>query len=101
VAAGFDLYDMTDISRVKDGDLGWLYACYVSKRLEHLKPLEFWEEKNHTAVVAAQEQRRATILENNNKLINRIKYRESNIDRNAPCPCSSGRRFKHCCGAFG
>nr|WP_256922440.1 SEC-C metal-binding domain-containing protein [Pseudomonas savastanoi] len=21
------------------------------------------------------------------------------IGRNAPCPCSSGRKFKHCCGS--
>lgn len=100
VSAGFDLYDITDLSRVKDDDLGWLYTCYISKRLEHLKPREFWEEKDHAAVVAAQERRRARVLEGNQKLINRIKYRDSVIDRNALCPCHSGLRFKHCCGAF-
>nr|WP_234778377.1 SEC-C metal-binding domain-containing protein [Pseudomonas amygdali] len=21
------------------------------------------------------------------------------MGRNAPCPCSSGRKFKHCCGS--
>lgn len=99
-AAGFDLYDITDVSRVTNGDLGWLYACYVSRQLDHLKPVGFWEEKDQAAVVAAQERRRLAILENNKKLINRIKYRTSDIDRNAPCPCNSGRRFKHCCGAF-
>ncbi|MGI6100528.1 MAG: SEC-C metal-binding domain-containing protein, partial [Kiritimatiellia bacterium] len=23
----------------------------------------------------------------------------SSPGRNAPCPCGSGRKFKHCCGA--
>ena len=100
LAAGFDLYDVTDIARIKDGDLGWFYTCHISKRLEHLKPLEFWDKKDSPATIALQEKRRAFILENNKKLINRIKYHESHVERNSPCPCNSGRRFKHCCGAF-
>ena len=25
---------------------------------------------------------------------------ESKISRNAPCPCGSGKKYKHCCGAI-
>ena len=28
-------------------------------------------------------------------------YRGQNISRNAPCPCGSGNKYKHCCGAIG
>ena len=31
--------------------------------------------------------------------MNRIASRETPPGRNSPCPCGSGRKFKHCCGA--
>jgi hypothetical protein len=27
------------------------------------------------------------------------KHRAAHIGRNSPCPCGSGRKFKHCCMA--
>jgi hypothetical protein len=30
----------------------------------------------------------------------RKKREESRVGRNDPCPCSSGRKYKKCCGAY-
>ena len=29
-----------------------------------------------------------------------VSARSSKIDRNAPCPCGSGKKYKKCCGAI-
>jgi FkbM family methyltransferase len=100
VETGFDLYDVVNLHRVPDGDLGWLYACYISKDLDHLKPTSFWNESDNAAVLDRQIKRRVAVLEHNSMLINRLRFGGLKLDRNAPCPCNGGRKFKHCCGAF-
>ena len=58
----------------------------------HIRPLEEVEEEQRQAAQAKQlEQQRA-------------KQAKSNVQtgptRNGPCPCGSGKKFKHCCGKF-
>ena len=100
VEAGFFLYDLTTIQRLRDGTLGWFYPVYVSGKLAHLKPQAFWESGDNAAVIGVQETRRKMILEQNRKILNRLRYGQSKAGRNDPCPCGSGQKFKHCCGSY-
>jgi hypothetical protein len=98
--SGMVLYDLTHLSRLRDGTLGWFYPIYVNRKLEHVRPKAFWDPKDNTTVVAAQVERRKNILQFNVETLNRIRFRDSKTGRNELCPCDSGKRFKHCCGAF-
>ena len=100
VEAGFFLYDLTTLQRLRDGTLGWFYPVYVSGKLAHLKPHAFWDSGDNAAVIGVQETRRKMILEQNRKILNRLRYGQSKSGRNDPCPCGSGRKFKHCCGSY-
>jgi FkbM family methyltransferase len=100
VEAGFFLYDLTTLQRLRDGTLGWFYPVYVSGKLAHLKPQAFWETGDNAAVIGVQESRRKMILEQNRKILNRLRYGSSKASRNDPCPCGSGQKFKHCCGSY-
>ena len=54
VEAGFFLYDLTTLQRLRDGTLGWFYPVYVSGKLAHLKPQAFWDSGDNAAATAAQ-----------------------------------------------
>jgi FkbM family methyltransferase len=99
--AGFVLYDITQLSRLKDGTLGWFYPVYINKKLDNVRPQAFWDEKDNDAVVQVQVERRKAILKSNSEMLTRLRHRDKNVGRNDPCPCGSGRKFKHCCGTFG
>ncbi|MHC2578350.1 MoaA/NifB/PqqE/SkfB family radical SAM enzyme [Bradyrhizobium diazoefficiens] len=98
--AGFFLYDLTTLQRLRDGTLGWFYPVYVSGKLAHLKPQAFWDTGDNAAVIEVQEARRKMILEQNSKILNRLRYGQADAGRNDPCPCGSGQKFKHCCGSY-
>lgn len=100
VDAGFFLYDLTTLQRLRDGTLGWFYPVYVSGKLAHLKPQAFWDAGDNAAVIGMQETRRKTILEQNRKALNRLRYGQGKVGRNDTCPCGSGEKFKHCCGSY-
>jgi FkbM family methyltransferase len=100
IDAGFYLYDLTALQRLRDGTLGWFYPVYVSGKLAHLKPQAFWDVSDNAAVIGAQETRREMILEQNAKILNRLRYGQTRVGRNDPCPCGSGQKFKHCCGSY-
>lgn len=59
LAAGFFLYDLTTLQRLRDGTLGWFYPVFVSGRLAHLKPQAFWDAGDNAAVIGVQERRAA------------------------------------------
>jgi FkbM family methyltransferase len=98
--AGFYLYDLTALQRLRDGTLGWFYPVYVSGKLADLKPQAFWDVADNAAAIGAQETRRKMILEQNAKILNRLRYGQTKVSRNDPCPCGSGQKFKHCCGSY-
>jgi FkbM family methyltransferase len=98
--AGFQLYDLTHISRLSDGTLGWFYPVYINKKLQGVRPGAFWDQKENEAVINVQVARREQILKSNATILNRLRYRNVHIGRNEPCPCGSGRKFKHCCGSL-
>jgi FkbM family methyltransferase len=97
--AGFGLYDITHLSRIQDGTLGWFYPVYISNKLDDVRPRSFWDAKDNDAVIGLQVERRTNILKSNAEILNRLRYRDREVGRNEPCPCGSGRKFKHCCGS--
>jgi FkbM family methyltransferase len=99
--AGFVLYDVTELSRVEDGTLGWFYPIYVSKRLDNVRPSAFWAPKDNDTIINLQIERRNKVLKRNTEVLNRLKYGQAKVGRNDPCPCGSGKKFKHCCGSYG
>jgi FkbM family methyltransferase len=105
----FILFDMTDLKRIAGGILGWFYPVYISRALESLRPRSFWDSVHNEAVVRDQVARRAGILKSNAEMLARIRGAQPvpaatpeapPTGRNAPCPCGSGRKYKHCCGAY-
>jgi FkbM family methyltransferase len=99
VEAGFVLHDITHVHRDAHGDLGWFYPVFAKARLDAVKPKSFWGEDDNSRVLELQEQRRRTILKRNAELLRRLT--NTHIGRNVPCPCGSGRKYKHCCGEHG
>jgi FkbM family methyltransferase len=99
-AAGFGLYDITHLERVADGALGWFYPIYINKGLDHLRPRSFWDRARDDAIIGIQVNRREGILKWNAQKLNQIRFGLQKVARNEPCPCGSGRKFKHCCGSY-
>jgi FkbM family methyltransferase len=100
VGAGFHLYDVTNLGRLGDGTLGWFYPIYVNDSLKHVFPVSFWAQTENDANIESQVARREAILKANGELLNRFRYHHLQLGRNEPCPCGSGRKFKHCCGSY-
>lgn len=100
VDAGFGLYDLTELQRLRDGTLGWFYPVYINNKLEGVRPRAFWDEQDNDAVIGAQVARREEILKSNIAILNRVRHGHLQHGRNESCPCGSGRKFKHCCGSY-
>ena len=109
----FALYDVTHVSRLEDGTLGWFYPVYINRALDHVRPKEFWKPAHNEAQINNQVQRRESILKENAVIIARIqgqkilapkttetKVSTKSVGRNSPCPCGSGIKYKYCCGAY-
>jgi FkbM family methyltransferase len=71
-ARGFVLYDLTLLSRLADGTLGWFYPVYVSAALDLVRPKEFWDASVNDAVIRMQVERRKAILQLNADFLERI-----------------------------
>ena len=105
----FLLFDLTTIVRVDGGTLGWFYPVYINPAIDFVRPKAFWETKANEAVIRMQTERRNAILKSNAEILDRIRNpptppavkpaSAAPIGRNQLCPCGSGRRYKHCCGA--
>lgn len=53
---------------------------------------EYFEAKNESELMEKMDIRLRTLQHQGHKLKNRQK-----IERNQPCPCGSGKKFKKCC----
>jgi FkbM family methyltransferase len=98
--AGFGLYDVTALSRVQDGTLGWFYPVYINSKLEGVRPRAFWDTKDNDAIIGLQVARRTAILQSNAATLNRLRNGPRTVGRNDPCTCGSGLKFKLCCGSY-
>lgn len=109
---GFVLYDLTSLNYISNGALGWFYPVYINQALDCVRPKAFWDSKDNDAIVQLQVERRKSILKSNAEILDRIRNRQParqptevqqptpQTGRNQPCPCGSGRKYKHCCGAY-
>ena len=71
-AAGFELYDLTDIQRAADNSLGWFYATYLHRDYASLRSHSHWAEGANATVLAQQQQRRTDLLAKIDKLVAKI-----------------------------
>jgi len=109
----FVLFDLTTINRIDDGTLGWFYPVYINRALQFARPKAFWNAAHNDAVIRQQIERRNAVLQSNAAILERFRNSSppssrsndsspatKQIARNAPCPCGSGKKYKHCCGAY-
>ena len=109
---GFILFDLANINRTHDGTLGWFYPVYINRALDFVRPKEFWNSEQNEAAIHMQVERRNAVLKSNAEMLNRMRIphppttqqspppQTAPVGRNQPCPCGSGRKYKHCCGAY-
>lgn len=71
--AGLGLFDLTEIHRLKDRTLGWLYPVFVNRALNITSNRKFWEAKDNAAIIQAQNERRKTILQHNAAVLAKLK----------------------------
>ena len=66
-----------------------LYKKMVEYKAKHLYTLEQWN-----SIIDEEEQRELYDAQKSSGTI----VKEERVGRNEPCPCGSGRKYKHCCG---
>ena len=106
---GFILFDLTDFNHIADGTLAWFYPVYINKALDFARPKSLWHSEQNEAAISMQVERRNAILKWNADILARLRGSRrpaasatptaDPVGRNQPCPCGSGRKYKHCCGA--
>jgi FkbM family methyltransferase len=72
----FDLFDLTQISRLSDGTVSELYPAFLNRRLDHLRAAHPWDPSENAAVIARMEHRRQTILEQNAALLAQVRAKK-------------------------
>ncbi|MDO4617663.1 MAG: SEC-C metal-binding domain-containing protein [Lachnospiraceae bacterium] len=82
-----EMDENTEVSLAFDKEL--LYKNMVDAKAEWLYELPMWDE------IFTQDQKKALYLEQK-KSGTIVKAKK--IGRNDPCPCGSGKKYKHCCG---
>jgi len=71
-AAGFDLFDLTDIKLAADGALGWFYATYLHADYAGLRSPAHWPQEESGFVLDRQKERRDTVLAEIDRLVRQI-----------------------------
>ena len=71
--AGFDLFDFTELRRIGDQSLGWLYPVYLNRRREGIRQRSFWDPRINEMIVNSQQERRKWILAHNAQLLEKLK----------------------------
>ncbi|MCQ2500661.1 MAG: SEC-C domain-containing protein [Lachnospiraceae bacterium] len=82
-----EMDENTEVSLEFDNET--LYKNMVDAKAEWLYGLPMWDE------IFTPDQKKALYLEQ--KKSGTI-VKEKKVGRNDPCPCGSGKKFKHCCG---
>ena len=82
-------FRMQDAKDALDMDNELLYKNMVAAKAQWLYELEEWNDiitPERQKELYKEEKRSGTIV------------KEKKIGRNDPCPCGSGKKYKHCCG---
>ena len=82
-----ELTETTQVSLEYDPEK--LYKNMVAAKAEWLYELEEWDK------ILTEERRKELYKEE--KLSGTV-IKEKKVGRNDPCPCGSGKKYKHCCG---
>lgn len=61
--AGFDLFDVTALTYVDSGVLGWFYPVYLNARHRDLRPVALWNQALNDAALEQQRQHRVNVQE--------------------------------------
>lgn len=84
------LEKLKESSKVKlDIDLEKLYKNMVAAKADWLYSLPQWEKyysQDEQKALAKEQRMSGTVI------------KEKKIQRNDPCPCGSGKKYKYCCG---
>jgi FkbM family methyltransferase len=73
VAAGFDLFDVTTLNWLPDRSLCWFYPVYLNRNLAERVKFSDWRQYLNEQTVAAQAQRRAAILKQNETTLEQLR----------------------------
>ena len=68
-AAGFGLFDLTELCRLEDASLGWFYPVYLNRRHDGLRARTIWDAARNEEVIRLQKQRRERVLAQNARLL--------------------------------
>ena len=90
--ANFILYDVTELKRLQDGTLGWLYPIYVNNNLARTLPKRFWAPQQNEAVIRKQVERREQILKWNAQALESLRI--STIPASAPGKSEAALRLE-------
>jgi len=71
--SGFSLFDLTDLRRIADQSLGWLYAVYLNRRRDVIRSSTMWDRSLDQTIMERQRQRRDAILEYNARVLAEIR----------------------------
>jgi len=77
------------VFRMEDLDEGFVGSTFVESEAIH-------EDAPTTSEIAGQQQSAIDGTESDKKL-EPIRNRFEHVGRNEPCPCNSGKKYKHCC----
>ncbi len=101
-AEGGEIFEQMLI-RVADEISDLLYRVRVEEERER-KMADIWqvsEARQDQLNVSAYARQQEQIADNaGNRPAAKPVHVEQKVGRNAPCPCGSGKKFKHCCGRY-
>jgi len=79
------------VDNIKEDSIKFIYRVKIKQRPEIVddrKKIAISEEKSHV---------KSTLQDKSGKTLDK-KSKKKKIGRNDPCPCGSGKKYKHCCG---
>ena len=77
---------------------------FINQKMEQMIEMAeedymLWDEENLAHSLIKSDKKKARTKNKQNKII--IMENSPIFDRNAPCPCGSGEKYKNCCGKTG
>ena len=70
---GFCLHDITYINRRHNGSLSWFYPVFVHRQWVNATDHAIWQSRDNAAIIAANEQRRARMIEEIDRSLSRMR----------------------------
>ena len=68
-AAGFGLFDITEINRLDETSLAWFYPIYLNRRHDGLRRRAIWDPARNEEVIRLQVERRKRVLAHNARVL--------------------------------